>query len=96
LRAKGSGAVVAGGWCSHFIGAGGAPRRGGNGRLNGFNTIDGGEGLRGGLIGGFKAKEGKCLTGITRREIEQWGWPKVTSRGGGTTGSSDAGGRRRS
>jgi hypothetical protein len=28
------------------------PGRDDNGRLNGFNAIDGGEGLRGGLIGG--------------------------------------------
>jgi hypothetical protein len=42
--------------------------RGGNDWLNGFNAIDGGEGLRGGLIRGFKAGEVKCLTGIMRRE----------------------------
>jgi hypothetical protein len=28
------------GWCSPFIGTGGAPGSGGNGRLNGFNAID--------------------------------------------------------
>jgi hypothetical protein len=56
------------GWCSPFIGEG-ALGRGGNSRLIGFNAIDGGEGLRGGLIGEFKVGAGdKCLTGITRRE----------------------------
>jgi hypothetical protein len=43
--------------------------RGSNSRLIGFNAIDGGEGLRGGLIGGFKVGAGdKCLIGITWRE----------------------------
>jgi hypothetical protein len=56
------------GWCSPFIWVGRALWRGGNGRFNGFNTIDDREELRGGLIRGFKAGEGKCLTGITRHE----------------------------
>jgi hypothetical protein len=61
------------GWCSPFIRARGVPEIGNNGRLNGFNAIDGGEGLRGGLNWGFKAGEGKCLTRITRSETEATG-----------------------
>jgi hypothetical protein len=46
------------GWCSPFIGAGGAPGRGGrggNGGVNVFNAIEDGEGkgrVKGGLDGG--------------------------------------------
>jgi hypothetical protein len=72
------------GWCSPFIGAGGASGRGGIGRLNGFNTIDRQEGLRGGLIKGFKAGEGKCLTIITRHEVGAAGM----ARGGNVAGSA--------
>jgi hypothetical protein len=61
------------GWCSPFIGARGTPRRGGNGWLNGFNAIDSGEGLRGGLIRVFKVGEGKCLIGIMRHETKATG-----------------------
>jgi hypothetical protein len=43
------------GWCSPFIGVGGAPGRGGRGvntGVNGFNAIEDGGGFRRGIKGG--------------------------------------------
>jgi hypothetical protein len=43
------------GWCSPFIGVGGAPGRGGRGfnvGVNGFNAIEDGEGFKRGIKGG--------------------------------------------
>jgi hypothetical protein len=73
LESKGERCGGGQGWFSPFIGAGGAPGRGGNNRLNGFNAIDDWDRLRGGLIKGFKVGEGKCLTSIMRRETKAAG-----------------------
>jgi hypothetical protein len=56
-----------------FYSARGALGRADNGWFNGFNSIDGREGLRGGLIRGFKVGEGECLTHIMRRETKAMG-----------------------
>jgi hypothetical protein len=53
-----------------------------------FKPLMAGEGLRGGLNGGFKVAEGKCLTDIMMRECG------VAGFGGGMVGLDSVGGGR--
>jgi hypothetical protein len=62
------------GWCSPYIGARGAPGRGGNGQRYWLNAIDGWGGLRRGLTEGFRAGELKLRSDISMLEDGQWKW----------------------